>query len=130
MSATPGAAQAAHVVVASAGRGASSRNSDARRQARPDRPTEPSSSAGSSSPTTDATAITPAAKPHSSGRRAAARSPSRKTGIAPSPVASAVAVPARISPSMRRPWRASVRRLTAPIRIPGRRVGSTIGLLE
>src|ERR687898_1547486 len=67
-------------------------------------PTDPSSKAGSSNPATDATAITPAARPHSAGRRASARRPRRKTGTAPRPVASAVAVPARTRVSKAGGW--------------------------
>src|SRR5918996_2938587 len=69
--------------------------------------TEPppsSSRAGSSSPTTEATPISPTAVPHRNGRSRSARAPSRKTGIVPRPVASAVALPAsaRAATSTRR----------------------------
>src|SRR5680860_294855 len=56
---------------------------------------EPSSRAGSSRPRTEATDISPTVIPHSAGRRAPARSPRRETGMAPSPVANAVPVPAK-----------------------------------
>lgn len=56
-------------------------------------------------PTIEATAITPAARPSKAGRSDAARAPSMNTGIAPSPVASAVAVAARISSSIRPSYR-------------------------
>jgi hypothetical protein len=52
--------------------------------------TDPSSPAGISSPAIEATPITPAAKPSSNGVSCAARSPRKKTGTAPMPVASAV----------------------------------------
>src|SRR5687768_10615531 len=60
-------------------------------------PPPSSSKAGSSRPTTDATLISPTVVPQRKGRSWLARSPSRKTGTAPTPVANAVAVPASAS---------------------------------
>src|SRR5688572_26333108 len=60
-------------------------------------PPPSSSSAGSSSPTIDATPISPTVVPQRKGRSWPARSPRRKTGTAPTPVANAVAVPASAS---------------------------------
>ena len=58
---------------------------------------EPSSSAGNSRPTTEATVMMPTVTPHSAGRIVAACSPSRDTGSAPIPVASAVPLAASAS---------------------------------
>ena len=58
--------------------------------------------AGRSKPTIDATVITPAAIPHSAGSQREVRDLIRKTGMAPRPVASAVAVPRAITVSIAR----------------------------
>ena len=79
----------------------------------------PSSSAGSSSPTIDATVIKPAASPHRKGRSARARARGRASGTAPRPVAKAVAVPPRPG---RRGRRASSRQPT-PVGRPLDRAG-------
>ena len=56
-------------------------------------PPTPHRVAGRSRPTIDATVITPAASPQSAGSQSEALRPRKKTGIAPRPVASAVAAP-------------------------------------
>ena len=59
--------------------------------------TVPRSRAGMIRPITEATAMTPPAMPSSKGTIAWARSPSSITGIAPTPVATAVPLARRIS---------------------------------
>ena len=75
-----------------------SRGAGARRRRTRRSPTavDPSSSAGLRSPTIDATVIAPIAVPSRIGRRASARAPMKKTGTAPNPVASAVALAASV----------------------------------
>ena len=82
-----------HIAVPESRRPATSREDSGGDSGR-DRCGLPSWRAGRKRPTTDATVIAPIAVPSRIGRKASARAPRKNTGIAPSPVANAVAVAA------------------------------------